>query len=455
MDQQAAIRETSTMRLGQRLRRARLARNLTQGEVARGQFSVSYVSAVERGQIRPSLGALERLAERLQVPLTDLLGPGGLDNLTPTTTAERETGSDRLREDIENKLREAQILSRQGKADEALDILLRLTSQQLSQRESVLARWHVTYCYVALGRGEDARREAAEALPMAEKLGDVELVERLRNELGNAYSLLHSHPLALDNYRECLTAIGQGRIQDPTFKLNVLYNIGNQHWHLGEYDNAIEYLRQAAEIAPDVIHPEGLGAIYWVLSLSYTAKGDTNQAKLYALRSIGAYEEAGNRRLVAMVYNRLGRAFAQAGQVGDALVQLSTAYEIAKGQQDTRGIAEAQRSLATVHLGEGQVAEAERAAQEALEQADAMGDPMQQADSHLTMARVHEAQKRPNDAEQHYNTAIELLSSTQASERLREAYAQYSDFLEHQGDNKRAFEMLKNAYSTGRSIGAF
>jgi GntR family transcriptional regulator, trigonelline degradation regulator len=63
----------STRRLGQRLRRARLDRNLTQGEVAQNLFSISYVSAVERGQIRPSLGALEKLAERLQVPVTELL----------------------------------------------------------------------------------------------------------------------------------------------------------------------------------------------------------------------------------------------------------------------------------------------------------------------------------------------------------------------------------------------
>jgi transcriptional regulator with XRE-family HTH domain len=63
---------TTTVRLGQRLRQARLARNLTQSEVAASQFSVSYISAVERGQIRPSLGALEKLAQRLQVSVAEL-----------------------------------------------------------------------------------------------------------------------------------------------------------------------------------------------------------------------------------------------------------------------------------------------------------------------------------------------------------------------------------------------
>src|SRR5215472_1882833 len=93
----------STLRLGHRLRRARLNRNLTQGEVARNQFSVSYVSAVERGQIRPSLGALEKLAERLQVPVTELLSEGEFEMRYAAPAADhREGASDRHREEIEN-----------------------------------------------------------------------------------------------------------------------------------------------------------------------------------------------------------------------------------------------------------------------------------------------------------------------------------------------------------------
>src|SRR5579862_5886065 len=67
---------TGTRMLGQRLREARLARDMTQGEVAKGHFSVSYVSAVERGQIRPSLSALTTLAETLRISVTELLSDG-------------------------------------------------------------------------------------------------------------------------------------------------------------------------------------------------------------------------------------------------------------------------------------------------------------------------------------------------------------------------------------------
>src|SRR5262249_61987201 len=105
--EQAPARDAAAIRLGQRLRRARLARNLTQGEVAKNQFSVSYVSAVERGQIRPSLGALEKLAERLRVPVADLLGQQEPEHRF-SPAVERRDAPDRQREEHEIKILDAQ-----------------------------------------------------------------------------------------------------------------------------------------------------------------------------------------------------------------------------------------------------------------------------------------------------------------------------------------------------------
>ncbi len=59
--------------LGAKLRAARLARKFTQSQLAQPDFSVSYVSAIERGQIHPSLRALEIFAQRLGISSSDLL----------------------------------------------------------------------------------------------------------------------------------------------------------------------------------------------------------------------------------------------------------------------------------------------------------------------------------------------------------------------------------------------
>ena len=61
--------------VGARLKEARLAKKYTQSQLAAGDFSVSYISAIERGQIHPSLRALEIFALRLGLTSKDLLVP--------------------------------------------------------------------------------------------------------------------------------------------------------------------------------------------------------------------------------------------------------------------------------------------------------------------------------------------------------------------------------------------
>ena len=443
----------STLRLGQRLRRARLNRNLTQGEVAKNQFSVSYVSAVERGQIRPSLGALEKLAERLQVPVTELLSEGEFETRYAYPAVEhRESASERHREEVESALREAQILGQQRKSDEAIGLLLRMQSLHLSPRESATLQLCLASCYSEQGRAEEARRVAQDAIPVAERALERELAERLRFELGRAFSLMQSHEAALEQFRACLRAISDNVVRDLAFKLQVLLHIGEEYWRVSDYPQAIETLSQAAEVAQEVVAPDVLGASYWMISQALSAKGNHAAAKSYALRSVAAYDEAQNRMSVAAVHTRLGAAYARSGQSEEAIAQLNQAYAVASGQQDLLGIAEAQRNLALIYLEEKRPSEAERSARESLAVAEQLGDATLQAQALLVLARVEEARRQASEAAASYERALELVlalpatAHSNASETLREAYAQFSEYLERHGESKRAFDMLKQAY---------
>src|SRR5438874_4073182 len=60
-------------RVGTNIREVRTKLGMTQAQLAAPEFSISYISAIERGKIRPSLKALSILAKRLDVPLTFLL----------------------------------------------------------------------------------------------------------------------------------------------------------------------------------------------------------------------------------------------------------------------------------------------------------------------------------------------------------------------------------------------
>ncbi len=65
--------------IGERLRTARYACRLTQMDLACDRYSKSYIWAIERGKMTPSVPALGLLAERLGVPMAYFLGEWELE----------------------------------------------------------------------------------------------------------------------------------------------------------------------------------------------------------------------------------------------------------------------------------------------------------------------------------------------------------------------------------------
>src|SRR5438270_14053748 len=60
--------------VGRQLREARLARGLTQEQLARGLATKGFISQIERDRATPSLAKLRLLADRLSLPMAQLTG---------------------------------------------------------------------------------------------------------------------------------------------------------------------------------------------------------------------------------------------------------------------------------------------------------------------------------------------------------------------------------------------
>src|SRR5438067_3932143 len=97
--------------VGAKIRAARQAKKYTQSKLASPDFSVSYISAIERGQIHPSLRALEILARRLDLPSTQLLPEHSQDGSSPGASISSPMNEAAV---IELTLLESQIFILQG-----------------------------------------------------------------------------------------------------------------------------------------------------------------------------------------------------------------------------------------------------------------------------------------------------------------------------------------------------
>ncbi|HEX8732678.1 MAG TPA: tetratricopeptide repeat protein [Ktedonobacterales bacterium] len=436
--------QTPAQRLGSRLRQARLRLNMTQSEVAAANFSVSYISAVERGQIRPSLGALEVLSDRLEVPLEDLLGNAPIASVSGGIS--RDQAADRRQEEAEARLNAAEALHFQRRYQASIDAVRAISLSHLSTGSALEARRLLAANYIELGQADQARKEAADGITAAERNGDEEARARLRNELGSAYLLSRRNQLALEQFQLAFDAVLHDIARDPMFRINLLFNLGTVNWLLGHTEDSVGYLKQAVDLANDVNAPERLGDSLWTLSAAYSTQGDTARARKYAQRSLAAYERAANETLTSRAYTSLGRGTAQAGSVEEALGYLQTARTLAERQGDSVALAEAQRTLAAVYVSQNKLKDADAAIQSAMTLAESSDNVILRAESLLTLAALQQAQKHPKDAEASYESAITMLQDADAPQNLADAFAQYSAFLEQRGEGARALDLLKQAW---------
>src|SRR5579864_6960154 len=117
--------------VGEKLRAARVAQHYTQSQLAAPDFSVSYISAIERGQIQPSLRALEILAGRLGLTSTQLLPnrPQSEDHLSNSADLSEQNA-----EETALHLLEAHIWIMQDEPTKALLLLTPLNPKRLNRR---------------------------------------------------------------------------------------------------------------------------------------------------------------------------------------------------------------------------------------------------------------------------------------------------------------------------------
>jgi len=118
-------------RVGTNIREVRTKLGMTQAQLAAPEFSISYISAIERGKIRPSLKALSVLARRLDVPLTFLLegSPAGAAEARAVGYSPADSGPDQR---IDVDLLQAAVLVQQGAYLEAEELLTPIQPERIT-----------------------------------------------------------------------------------------------------------------------------------------------------------------------------------------------------------------------------------------------------------------------------------------------------------------------------------
>ncbi len=217
--------------LGQRIRRLRLEKGMTQSELADGFVTTSMISQVESGKNTPSVELIQHIAKKLQIPLHDLI----------------RNEVEQMENAWKHQLAKVYLLTKQAsEAELLLEGLLRL--KDLSQSHQIELTVDLAESYYLQKKFEDALKIL---LPLVEELesitfDDARMLASIYNTTGNIYYKKQSYSNSSYYYRRAYDLT----LRFPLFDhlaAKIAYNTGITFQLQGYNQEAEHYLQKAFE----------------------------------------------------------------------------------------------------------------------------------------------------------------------------------------------------------------
>ncbi len=427
--------------VGARLRAARLAKKLTQSQLAGPDFSVSYVSAIERGQIHPSLRALETFAQRLGISSADLISNQAPQEIAGVSAI---NGLMQSAEGIALQLLEAQIFIRQSVAQQAITQLRSLISTKLTPVQQIRLRYLLGWAYYNRALLQESESVLAEALKFEGP--DDHLNAQILNLLGMVHASMHNYGQALQYQQLCLDKLEKKQRPHDAFLIAQVYtNMGLLRVSQDKFDEAIQIFQHALVITEELTTPDGLKSMYADAFRYYAETKDYVYAALYRHKYLELHYHERSNSLRSEIYYYLGRAMMQ-GDQQKALTYLEKALQSVSDKQDQLALASVSSHMAEWLLTQGKIEEAHEYARKAYMLASPFGDVIITAHILAVLGLIAYTQKDYEVGDTHFVTGLEMLERLGDREELVDEYTRYAQLLEDREMAKEALMYYKKAW---------
>ena len=417
--------------LGDRLRRLRNERGLTQTELAEARVTKEYISQIETGKTRPTQQTVEWLAERLGVdPLFLEDGVSERDyyeHAAVVAQAEDAVFEKRYRDAVD-------LIGGLAKTPDSADLRLRaLFAESWSQM-------YLGELRTAIDRLERAREVAADSM-----FGDVDRAEVLYRLGCCRYKLTHVEK-ALEHFSAALELADRSGESCDRLRAHILEWRSRCYRRHRDWEAAREDIERALELAESLSDDETIAHVHFQASLVAERAGQWHRARALGERAKELYEAVDDPLNVSRLLNNLGGLTFMLGHPEEAVAQLKDAFRIALEVGEPIDGAHAVSSLAQVHLRSGDHELAERQARHALELLDGRVDYLDEiGNAQLVLGRAFLEQGRLDEAEETFAEAEQSLEQLSSASHRAVAWMAQGDLALARGDDRAAGALFRCA----------
>jgi tetratricopeptide (TPR) repeat protein len=241
--------------------------------------------------------------------------------------------------------------------------------------------------------------------------------------LGNTHWWLGAYRDALVYFERSLAGHRSGRPEagDAEGEARALARIGVVHERLGDYTTAIEYIGQALDTYHRLGNRHGEGAQLVNLGAVQRRLGHHDEAAEHERRAADIFHELGDARLEGYALGNLGAVYSLLGRDDEAIDHLETALACCRETGDRGGEASALGALGAAHARRKRFGEALDHLHPALAIAREISDRGVETETLNTLGETLSAMEQPGPALERHRAALVL--SRQTGDRYEQARA--------------------------------
>lgn len=310
-----------------------------------------------------------------------------------------------------------QALNRLGQRDQqATDLTLMQTLAELLADEARLATTHnrrAAY-FDKISEYQAANEAATVGLRAARRAKDAHLEAESLNFLALSAWRRFDYRQVQSWASQALDALKI--VGDPVNRITSLLHLGRASYRLGQYDNALEYIRAAQSVAADIDNRDSESVADLILGWIYQRLGDYEKSDEHYRAMLDKRRLIGDRYGEATALSHLGWLAADQHTYEKGLTYCQQALEISRAIVDRENEAYALSGLAMNHERLGELGIAKLNYEEALQQHRHIGATTLVIFDLAGLARITLAQQDRETAQQHITAVKEWIMNGKAQQ---------------------------------------
>jgi transcriptional regulator with XRE-family HTH domain len=383
---------TAPETIGERIRRLRLERRLSQRALAAPGVSYAYLSRIEAGQRRPSPRAIRILATALGVA-PELIESG---RQVPFAN-EREA-----------RMRDAELALRLDRGLAEAEEVFRAEAER-GDEPALEARARAGLGLLASTRGDHAEVIAQLEPALASGYFPPEVRPDLYRALGVGYSAGGMTGRAVALFARSLAELRERAPYDRALRVRFEVYLATAYSALGNLDEAGRHLQEASRQLDRRTSPEVRVNLFWALARHTASSGDTEVALGHMRRVIDLLDATEDTYNLGVAHLFSGQLLAHERRGSEADAHLAEAERLLarRGESGDVGLLRAEQATRAAESGQAEVALA--LAREAHRLV--AGDARYRGAMLHALGAAHAAAGQQKDADRYFAEALELLSA--------------------------------------------